>query len=77
MAQPLFLKPGGEPQVFLTRLVSYIVIEVGKPLYGQRFEVLETLEPSLFACEGEVGKPFPSRRFTDRTRLEQLSGKLL
>eukprot|EP00971_Amphidinium_carterae_P105804 2095328-Amphidinium_carterae.1 len=75
MAQPFFLKPGGEPLVLLTRLVSYIVIEVGKRLYGQggsgevgkpfpvrRFADREPSVPELFACEREVVKPFPGRR---------------
>eukprot|EP00971_Amphidinium_carterae_P046343 912163-Amphidinium_carterae.1 len=66
MAQPLCFKPGGEPQVLLTRLVSKVVIDVWKPLHGQEFKVREPREPSSFACEGEMGKPFPGRRFAVR-----------
>eukprot|EP00971_Amphidinium_carterae_P008135 160868-Amphidinium_carterae.1 len=61
MAQLFCLKPGVEPQVLLTRLVSYIVFEGGKPLYGRGFEDLEPPEPSSFAGEREVRKPFPGR----------------
>eukprot|EP00971_Amphidinium_carterae_P291899 5794225-Amphidinium_carterae.1 len=60
MAQPFFLKPGGEPQVLLTRLVSYILIEVGKPLYGQGFEVLAFLSLFCLLVKGKWGNHFPA-----------------
>eukprot|EP00971_Amphidinium_carterae_P291992 5796319-Amphidinium_carterae.1 len=58
MWQPFLSKPGGQP-LLLTILVQYIVVEIEKPLLGQRFAASEPAVPPnrLYSVESITKKP--------------------
>eukprot|EP00971_Amphidinium_carterae_P226988 4502172-Amphidinium_carterae.1 len=73
MAQPLLFKPGGQ-QPLLTRLDSYIIIEIAKPLrpHERSVDVLERAQNTFANCEHvtcSAGKAFGEARRREGVRV--------